>query len=341
MSSNNNEIPFEKVQELLDNNEEEPKITEIKESENINKKVTIDESKNEEKEIETQKPQKTFEQLLKDYLKENQIKILFSTITNSSNVNIGYYQSMLQMATQFSKYDIDFDIVSIQNEDILSRGKNCVIAKLLSDKSYTHLMFIDTNITFSWKNICELIMSNKHISGGAYPKRNINYTKMTKIISTSKEINKHHLLAKSMDYHFNPTLYEEKLELTESEKEEGKPSIQQKINVENNMIEVKTMNSGFMLFKREALELMADKLGLILKFNNNYNEYTNEELKEHFYSFFERERTDNGYLDEDEVFCKRWQKCGGKLWIGLLINLNATYTTQNNGSLYLSVVENN
>ena len=82
---------------------------------------------------------------------------------------------------------------------------------------------------------------------------------------------------------------------------------------------------------------MADKLGLILKFNNIYNDYNTEELKDHFNSFL-KERTEQGYLNEDEIFCKRWKRCGGKLWIGLLINLNVNYSTQYNGSLYLSVV---
>ena len=46
----------------------------------IYKTKTIDESKNEVNEIESTPPlQKTFEQLLEDYLKDNQVKILFGT----------------------------------------------------------------------------------------------------------------------------------------------------------------------------------------------------------------------------------------------------------------------
>lgn len=355
MSASNNDISFSEVENLLENKkEEEPKITEIKEEEptqeeqeekqqeeqeekqNEEKKVTIDESKNEVKEVE---PKKTFEDTVVEYLKDHQIKLLLATITNSNSVNIGYCQSITQMATHFTKLDIHYDIITIQNEEITSRGKNCVIAKLLSDVSYTHLMFIDTNITFSWKNICNLIMNDKDISGGAYPHRNVNYAKLAKVISESEEISQSNLLAKSMDYHFNPKLYEEKLEITEEEASESKSTTQQKINIENNMVEVKTMDSGFMILKRQALEKMVDKLGIFLKYNNNYKEYSNKQLNEHFYSFFERERSDQGYLSEDIVFCNRWIKCGGQLWIDLQVNLNANYTVENTGSLYLSVAE--
>ena len=348
MSSNNN-IEFSEVEELLANNkEEEPKISlinenmneevkeEVKEEVENEKKVTIDESKNEVTDIATEKP---FEELLIDYLKTNEVKLLIATITNSNNVSIGYCQSMTQLATHFTKLDINYDIVTIQNERINSRGKNCIIAKLLSDTSYTHLLFIDTNITFTWKNICNLIMNNKEVSGGAYPQRNINYSKLAKVISDNKEISQSNLLAKSMDYHFNPKLYEEEVEVTEEEAKKGKPTKQQKINIDNNMIEVKTMDSGFMILKRQALEKMVDKLGIFLKFNNNYKEYSSEELNDHFYSFFERERTEQGYLTEDTVFCNRWIKCGGQLWIDLQVNLNANYTVENTGSLYLSVAE--
>jgi hypothetical protein len=350
--SSNNDIKFSEVEELLANNkEEEPKISLINENMNEEvieevieevkeevkeKKVTIDESKNEVKEVEQKK---TFEELLIDYLKTNEVKLLIATITNSNSVSIGYCQSMTQMATHFTKLDINYDIITIQNERINSRGKNCVIAKLLSDASYTHLLFIDTNITFTWKNICNLIMNDKEVSGGAYPQRNINYSKLAKVISDNEEISQSNLLAKSMDYHFNPKLYEEEVEVTEEEVKEGKPTKQQKINIDNNMIEVKTMDSGFMILKRQALEKMVDKLGIFLKFNNNYKEYGSEELNDHFYSFFERERTEQGYLTEDTVFCNRWIKCGGQLWIDLQVNLNANYTVENTGSLYLSVVE--
>ena len=152
-------------------------------------------------------PKKTYEELLEEYLLDNKVKILFGIISNTSYVNSGYCQSMIQIASKFTKYNIDFDIISIQNETISSRGKNCVIAKFLSDKSYTHLMFIDTNISFSWKSICDLLMSNKEVCSGVYPTRKMNYNKMSKIILNSKEINVDHLLAKSMNYNFNPILY--------------------------------------------------------------------------------------------------------------------------------------
>ena len=73
-------------------------------------------------------------------------------------------------------------------------------------------------------------------------------------------------------------------------------------------------------------------------FGNSYEEYNDDTIKDHFYSFFERERTDNGYVDEDETFCKRWSKCKGQMWVNLMFNLNTSFYNTNVGSLYLSSV---
>ena len=85
---------------------------------------------------------------------------------------------MTLLATHFTKLNIVYDTITIHNESISARAKNCVVAKVLSDDKYTHLMFIDTNVTFSWRNIIELILKDKDVSGGATPKRNINWDKV-------------------------------------------------------------------------------------------------------------------------------------------------------------------
>ena len=325
----------------VDNNE--PKIVEVEdekenEDKKENKKVIIDETQNIVKEYEKEEPppRKTLEQQIAEYLENKEVKILISLLSSNDKVSIGYNQSMVQLAINFTKLNIPFDILSIKDETITARGKNCMIARVLSEKSYTHLLFIDTNITFNWADVCRLILDDRDISGGCIPMREVNYNKMVNIITKElnkseedkKELQQNVLVSKSMNYHFYPVIIEE-------EDENGEKS--QKINIEENLIEVEKMGTHFMMIKREALELMADKLGILLKFKNNYSAYNSEELKDHFYSFFERERTPEGYINENELFCSRWRKCGGKIWVNVSINLNANYSVNNQGSLFLSL----
>ena len=356
-------VPFNEFQKLMGDDiqkssEEEPKIVELdddddgeeevmevtdedmEEESKEEKKVLfkdpikeerIIEGRNEEEKEEEEKeeaPKKTFEELLEEYLVNNKPTILFATISNNDNVSLGFHQSMTQLATHFTKLNIDYDTITIHNEPITVRAKNCIVARVLSDDKYSHLMFIDTNITFSWKNVLELIMKDKDLSGGATPKRNINWAKVKETVIKNNEIENAHLFAKSLNYHFAPVITKSMIDDKET----------QQVNMENNMVEVHHLTSSFMLIKRNVLETMAERLGIMLKFTNSYEEYNDDSIKDHFYSFFERERTDNGYVDEDETFCKRWSKCKGQMWVNLMFNLNTTYYNTNVGSLYLSSV---
>ena len=353
-------VPFNEFQKLLGDDiekktTEELKIVELEDDESLEvndegledddgenetneeKKVQFKDPIKEEKIIEgqQQEPEKSLEKSLEDYLVDNKLTILFATISNSDTISLGYHQSMTQLATHFTKLNIIYDTITIHNEPITARAKNCIVAKVLSDDKYTHLMFIDTNVTFSWRNILELILKDKDVSGGATPKRNINWDKVKQTVVKNNEIENAHLYAKGLNYNFVPIIT---TTMIDSEVEGEPQKEQQKINIEDNLIEVHHIKSSFMLIKRNVLETMADRLGIMLKFNNSYEDYNDDSIKDHFYSFFERERTANGYVDEDETFCKRWSKCKGQMWVDLMFNLNTTFYNTNVGSLYLSSV---
>ena len=285
--------------------------------------------KDQENKEENKPQEKSLDEQYKEYIEEHgKPNILFATISDTGSVSVGYNQSVIQLCINFTKLNIDYDFITIQNEHILSRAKNCIIAKVLSEQKYTHLMFIDTNLTFSWNNILELLMKNKEISGGVIPKRTINWDKVKQNVIKNNDIENAHLYAKSLNYDFDPVIYKK-------ESESGEEL--QQINNDNGLIEVNTLDSHFMLLKRSALELMVDKLGIMLKFNNTYQEYNQEEIKEYFYAFFERERTEQGYIEEDANFSKRWKKCNGQLWVYLMANINSSFYSSNIGSLYLSI----
>jgi len=299
--------------------------------EHIFKEEIKEEIKEQEIKEEIKPKEKSLEEQYTEYIGEHgKPNILFASISDNGSVSVGYNQSVIQLCINFTTLNIDYDFITIQNEHILSRAKNCIIAKVLSEQKYTHLMFIDTNLTFSWNNILELLMKNKEISGGVIPKRTINWDKVKQNVIKNNDIENAHLYAKSMNYDFDPVIYKK-------ESESGSGEEIQQINNDNGLIEVNTLDSHFMLLKRSALELMVDKLGIMLKFNNTYQEYNQEEIKEYFYAFFERERTEQGYIEEDANFSKRWKKCNGQLWVYLMANINSSFYSSNVGSLYLSI----
>ena len=55
------------------------------------------------------------------------------------------------------------------NESLITRGRNNLAAKMLTNKNATHLMFIDSDIRFDADSIFKLIDSDKDLVGGLYP----------------------------------------------------------------------------------------------------------------------------------------------------------------------------
>ena len=64
-------------------------------------------------------------------------------------------------------------------------------------------------------------------------------------------------------------------------------------------------------------------------------------MEDCFYTFFDTaiDEESRVYLSEDYLFCKRWRKLGGELWLDLSSNLNHTGTMDFIGSLMMNINE--
>jgi hypothetical protein len=89
-----------------------------------------------------------------------------------------FFISILKTLSIFNKLKIDLIIDTITNESLIPRGRNSLVAKMMqSEHKPTHLIFIDVDISFDETSIIKLLLANKDIVGGLYPKKNlpINY----------------------------------------------------------------------------------------------------------------------------------------------------------------------
>ena len=109
-----------------------------------------------------------------------------------------------------------------------------------------------------------------------------------------------------------------------------------KLTIQNNLIEVENVATGFMLIEREVIEKMHNSYS-----STKYNEDSNflDENENHFsYALFDCGVVNGKYLSEDWLFCDRWKKIGGSLWIDITINLNHTGIEDFQGSLLSSLL---
>ena len=57
----------------------------------------------------------------------------------------------------------------MKNDSLVSRARNNLVAKALTDPDTTHIMFIDSDISWEPFDIFKLILSEKPLVGGVYP----------------------------------------------------------------------------------------------------------------------------------------------------------------------------
>lgn len=85
-----------------------------------------------------------------------------------------FFISMLRSVATFNRLGLDMIIDTIVNESLIPRGRNSLVAKMMvSDGDPTHIIFIDVDIGFDETSIIKLLLADKDIVGGLYPKKNL------------------------------------------------------------------------------------------------------------------------------------------------------------------------
>ena len=263
---------------------------------------------------------------VRQYLLKNKTKIIIGTPCFGGMLHNGFFQSMLELAVNFTKLNIPFEMMTIGNESLIQRARNGIVAKFMADNSSTHLMFIDADITFSWVNIVKLLLSGKELCGGCYPKKCFNWDKIKHQISKNPTLCDDELMAKSLDYVFNPIYHKE-----------GDNVV---IKLNNGMAQVKDIGTGFMLINKTVIHKMIKKYPET-KFVNNVAGYGQSNGGDYFYALFDCciDPVSRVYLSEDYLFCKRWIDIGGELWLDLSTNLNHTGIIDYKGCLSITIGE--
>jgi hypothetical protein len=277
---------------------------------------------------EVEKPKEvSVAEVVNKFLSDNPVRVLIGTPCYAGQLHTGYFQSMIDLAINFTKLNIPFEVINIGNESLIPRARNGIVAKFLGEKTYTHLMFIDADITFSWVSVLRLILNNKDLTGGVYPKKHLNWGKIIRCAQRDPTMNSKEIIARSVDYVFNPVYFNG---------EENKLMAK----VVNGFVQVKDVPTGFMMIKRNVFDSMMHKYPE-RKYNNNVAGYHTDDTAEYFYNFFDTEIDQEAkvYLSEDYLFCKLWRECGGDLWVDLSTNLNHTGSMDFIGSLQLTIGE--
>ena len=104
-------------------------------------------------------------------------KVYIGTPCYGGQCFAGYVASLLQSQSHLAKLNppIHLETCFLTNESLITRGRNTIVAKFLNDKSFTHLLFIDADISWHPTTIQKLVASDKDIVGACYPKKGYHW----------------------------------------------------------------------------------------------------------------------------------------------------------------------
>jgi hypothetical protein len=230
----------------------------------------------------------------------------------------------------FTNLGLKLRVEFCKNDSLVSRARNNLIAKAMHDEETTHMIFIDADITWNPVDIIKLILADKNIVGGVYPIKNYDWAKLldpekdvikewiekktnSQLSSVSdKDVIQHRLMRYNLNYLGNT------------------------LEIVNNLTKVRHLATGFMMIRRDTIEKMSrafpstkyvDDVGFLHGEENN-----------HAFALFDCGVEDGHYCSEDWLFCSRWSKMGGDVWVDVTINLNHCGVEDFKGSYLASLI---
>jgi hypothetical protein len=207
----------------------------------------------------------------------------------------GYYtQSLMSLQNTLRENKIDTAVSFLFNESLIQRARNALAHGFLKT-DFTHLMFIDADIRFNPQDIMPMMLADKPIICGIYPKKELNWDMIHKAAVAGVPPNE--LRKYSGSFVVNLVGYAGETQV----------QIDQPVEIWNG-------GTGFMLIKREVFEKLREHVPSYINDTHDLGgNIGNERISEFFATSIEP--LGERLLSEDYHFCKEWrEKCAGTVW---------------------------
>lgn len=205
-----------------------------------------------------------------------------------------FMMSVINLIKAMDHHKIQYDIHIISNESLISRARNSIVAKFMENFTYTHLLFLDSDLIFQPSTVLKMIAQQKEIVGASYPKKALNWEKIQHHLSEPKGKSLTEIQALASDMNYNVIVNEKK-----------------QVQVSNGFFKVKDVPTGMMLIDKRAMSQIINR-NRNSKYKNNVAGYKGENC---FYDLFKVGVHNGIYLSEDYYFCKLARECGIELWL--------------------------
>jgi len=273
---------------------------------------------------------------IESYLQANETPCLYILTPCYGGVcYTSYTRSIMNTVEKLKQYNIDIHVEFCNSDSLVSRARNNLIAKAMSNPKTTHIMFIDADITWNPDDIIKLLISNKDLCGGVYPLKKYNWDRLIESRSGEKDTEVLSKWIDKKDRSIFKNMISDKEYIQHQMLSYNLNYVENKVVIKDNMTEVRHIATGFMMMKRNVIHRMADGFPYT-KYTDDIG-FLNGDENDFAYALFDCGVENNHYLSEDWMFCERWRKLGGSIYVDVTINLIHTGTEQYNGC-YLSSI---
>lgn len=246
-------------------------------------------------------------------------KVLVGTPAYGGLCHVSYTSSLIQTIKHCASLGIEVEPCFLANESLIPRARNTIVARFMNDPTLTHLLFIDADVNWSPIAVPRLLAHKKEIIGAMYPKKGYDWQKLIKNKEIMRMLNNATVNARDLSDvemgHIRTKLLSFVANLREKE-----------TKVENGLVSMLHIGTGFMLIQRSVIQKMMDALPE-LKHDDDIGALSASENR-YLYSLFDCEihqiKNKKHYLSEDYLFCKRWTDMGGEIWADITISLTHT-----------------
>jgi len=276
-------------------------------------------------------------EIIINYSKVNRPLLYILTPMYGGVCHIGYLMCLISTIELFKEYGIDLKVEFCRNDSLITRARNNLIAKAMSNKNTTHMIFIDSDISWEPIDIIKLMISEKNLIGGVYPLKKYDFSKLIKDERDPSNLNViNSIIANKSSSPFTKNASDEDL-IRYNLLNYNMNYLSTVLNIENNLAKVRHIASGFMMMKRELINSM-----FLAYPSTKYTDdvgFLQSEENENAYALFDCAIEDGHYLSEDWYFCSRYKKLGGDIFIDVTINLTHTGTEDYKGSYISSIIQ--
>ena len=208
-----------------------------------------------------------------------------------SDVSIHYFKACLEFQKEcfVRKIPVMFQVMK---SSLVTQGRQLCVSGFM-ESNCSHMLFIDSDISFNFKMVERMINYDKEICLVPYPIKGLDFDKIKSRIKEGSTL--------------DPRVLGNQYTMSVPD-----PS---NVKVENGFIEVERGPAGCMLIKKEVIEALIKEYP---EFTINQHTLIDGKLvkRKHMYNFFDTywNKEDKTYTGEDFYFCKLAKHAGIKMY---------------------------